>query len=104
MHFTRSSALAILAFFAVNVLADTNSTCLAFGIDFKDGESYFINSASTDNFTIVTSFEGCNADNADVWFVPPSGDELDCSTIPTLPSDTNEISTWSVLVSNYRTL
>ncbi|RDI78889.1 hypothetical protein Vi05172_g11030 [Venturia inaequalis] len=106
MRFSRSPKLFGLLIFASFVSAsvpnkviqqrDPNSTCVTFGIDFQDGGSYFINQNSTEQFTAVSQFEGCNADYADIWFVPPSGDELTCSTVPTTPSDTNIITTCPV--------
>ena len=35
-----------------------DSVCSAYGIDFQNGGSYFINSLSDANFTCVTKFEG----------------------------------------------
>jgi len=36
-----------------------DSVCSVFGVDFQGGGSYFINSNSNDNFTLVAEFEGC---------------------------------------------
>jgi hypothetical protein len=89
-------------------------------MDFQDGGSYFININSTDNFTSVTQFSGntsfknesatshrtvgCETDNADIWFVPPNGEEIECSSIPTTPDDTDETSTWLVATALYTDL
>ncbi|TLD34704.1 hypothetical protein E2P81_ATG04869 [Venturia nashicola] len=103
MRFLRSPNLFGLAVVASCVSASVenqglqrrvaNSTCLTFGIDFQDGGSYFINQNSTEQFTAVSQFEGCNEAYADVWFVPPSGDEITCSELLTTPSDTNVVTT-----------
>lgn len=45
---------------------------------------------------------GCNAAYADIWFVQPNGDELTCSTVPTTPSDTNELTTWYLILRSAR--
>lgn len=68
MHFYTSPKLFGLAFIASSVSAgrlhsileqrDPNSTCLSFGIDFRDQGSYFINQNSTEQFKAVTQFEG----------------------------------------------
>jgi hypothetical protein len=39
-----------------NVTAPGN--CQSFGIDFKDGGTYFVNAASNDSFTSITQFKG----------------------------------------------
>jgi hypothetical protein len=43
----------------------TNTTapgvCQSFGIDFKDGGTYFVNSGSNDSFTSITQFKGKNS-------------------------------------------
>jgi hypothetical protein len=116
MVFSRSHVLLAVASLAFAVRAYDNSTqCNAFGMDFQDGGSYFINSASTDNFTSVTQFtgrwqvekvewssltlSGCNPNSkpANVWFVPPSGNEMECSTLPTTPDSVNQVSSWQVV-------
>ncbi|OCL01506.1 hypothetical protein AOQ84DRAFT_328859 [Glonium stellatum] len=93
MYSTRFSFLFALAIFLSSAVADPNSVCNTFGIDFVDGNSYFINTLSNDSFTCVSEFEGCNADVADIMLVLPNTDELICSEVPTTPDDTPEMST-----------
>jgi hypothetical protein len=69
------------------------SVCYSYGIDFVDEGHYFINSLSNDDFTSVSTFEGCNQDLAEVLFVDPAGDEVLCSQLPTTPDDTAQLST-----------
>jgi hypothetical protein len=69
------------------------SVCYSYGVDFVDEGHYFINTQSNDNFTSVSTFEGCNQDLAEVLFVDPKGDEVLCSQLPTTPDDTAQLST-----------
>lgn len=80
------------------VVAQTNNTgiCYSWGVDFIDEGSYFINSASTEQFTAVSYFRGCNEDVADVLLVAPEGDQVGeylCSQVPTTPDNENQLST-----------
>ncbi|KAJ4367276.1 hypothetical protein N0V83_006857 [Neocucurbitaria cava] len=75
------------------VSADTNSICYSYGVDYVDENSYFINSLSSDPFTCVSYFQGCNSDVADVLFVDPDDDEYLCTQIPTYPDNELEMST-----------
>ncbi|OCK85972.1 hypothetical protein K432DRAFT_285796 [Lepidopterella palustris CBS 459.81] len=97
-HFPVLFAPAIFtSIFTSIAFADPNSVCNSFGIDFLDGNEYFINTNSNDSFTVVSEFEGCNADVADIMLVLPSGDELICSEVNTTPDDTPEMSTCPIL-------
>ncbi|KAF2808430.1 uncharacterized protein BDZ99DRAFT_55601 [Mytilinidion resinicola] len=83
---------------AVVSLASAGEVCDAFGIDYVDGGSYFINTNSQDNFTFVTEFEGCNDDIANTMIVPPDdapdNDEIICSDLDTTDvDDTPEMAT-----------
>jgi hypothetical protein len=99
----RSSRLAYLSVFTILLpfgATDPNSVCISYGIDFVDDQSYFINSASNDPFTCVSTFSGCNNDVADVLLVDPTGEEYLCSQIPTtVPDNTPELSTCPILKS-----
>lgn len=90
---------------------NTNSTCLSYGIDFVSDGEYFINSLSNVDFTAVSQFQGCNDDQASVLLVEQStGNEWECSSVPTVPDNVAEMSTcpleksqmssgdWSLLV------
>ena len=87
------SSLLLLASTATSALASSllttrqdspTSNCSVYGIDFVDGGSYFINSNSTANFTVVQQFSGCNDDEASLLLVQQSTeDEWECTSIPT---------------------
>jgi hypothetical protein len=68
-----------------------DSICHSYGVDFVDEGHYFINTLSTDNFTSVSIFQGCNQDLAEVLFIDPEGDEVFCSQLPTTPDDTAQL-------------
>jgi hypothetical protein len=53
-----ASALGLLTLGARIVLAQDDKTCLAYGMDFQNGGSYFQNSLSSDSFTFVSQFDG----------------------------------------------
>ena len=88
------------------------SICLSYGIDYQNGGSYFIDSRSTESFTVVSQFDDCEPDtSAYVLLVnDDTGDQLECSGVATTPDLTNVISTcpitksqmtsgpWSILV------
>ncbi|OCL13893.1 hypothetical protein AOQ84DRAFT_411292 [Glonium stellatum] len=98
--------LGLLALLARRSLAD----CISFGMDFQSGGSYFQNINSTDPFTFVSEFEGCNNDTANNVLVDPNGNQYLCTDTPLTPDDTPEMSTcpidkdqlftgpWSVLI------
>lgn len=71
-----------------------SQTCVSFGVDFQDGQSYFQNSLSNDPFTFVSEFQGCQADVANNILVDPNGDEILCSNTNLTPDLTPELSTW----------
>jgi hypothetical protein len=48
-----------------------DNPCKSFGIDFQDGGSYFQNQSSSDDFTFVSTFEGCANDVATNVLVDP---------------------------------
>lgn len=71
-----------------------STTCNAFGIDFQDGGSYFIDSRSNASYTCVSQFEGCQNDTASVLLVnDQTSDQYECTSVPTLPDDTSQLST-----------
>jgi hypothetical protein len=70
-----------------------DSVCYSYGVDFTDDGHYFINTLSNDDFTSVSTFEGCNQGLSEVLFVDPNGDEVLCSELPTTPDDTPQLST-----------
>lgn len=87
----RPSLLLLAIIFVVGVSAD----CQSYGIDFVDGGSYFQNISSSDDFTFITQFEGCDGEGSITpILVDPNEDEYFCSDIPTSPDDTSFNSTW----------
>jgi hypothetical protein len=89
-----------------------DNPCKSFGIDFQDKGSYFQNQSSSDDFTFVSTFEGCQEDSANNILVDPSGEQYLCSDTALRPDDTFQMSTcplekdqlwsgaWSVIISN----
>jgi hypothetical protein len=71
--------------------------CYSYGVDFVDEGSYFIDSTSTEAFSAVSYFQGCNKDGeADVMLIAPDEQpgetEFICDQIPTTPDNENELS------------
>jgi hypothetical protein len=105
MAFTRftsfSATAALLSLAASQPAGGYNSTyegnpdsiCYSYGVDFVDEGHYFINTQSTEDFTSVSTFQGCNQDLSEVLFVDPQGDEVLCSQLPTTPDDKAQLST-----------
>jgi hypothetical protein len=103
--YARSILLAVAAASITLVSADDppfevpsdGPICYSYGVDFVDEEHYFIDSTSTEQFSAVSYFQGCNKNGeADVLLVAPedfSGEqELICDEIPTTPDNINEVS------------
>ncbi|QDS75105.1 hypothetical protein FKW77_007220 [Venturia effusa] len=64
-----------------------DNPCKSFGVDFQDGGSYYQNSNSSDPFTFVSKYEGCQTDQADNIFVDPTGNQYECSQTTLTPDD-----------------
>jgi len=73
--------------------SDASQQCQSFGVDFQDQGSYFQNISSSDPFSFVSIFEGCQNDEANNILVDPNGDEYLCTDTDLQPDDTNELST-----------
>lgn len=71
-----------------------SQTCISFGVDFQSDGSYFQNSLSSDAFTFVSQFQGCQNGVANNILVDPNGDETLCSDTNLEPDLTNQLSTW----------
>ncbi|KAF2447691.1 hypothetical protein P171DRAFT_461869 [Karstenula rhodostoma CBS 690.94] len=86
--------LVAAAVFLVLSVADPNSVCYSYGVDFVDEGDYFINN-SNESFTCVSTFQGCNKgpDPAEILFVDPNNEEYLCSEVQTTPADTPMLST-----------
>ncbi|QIW96493.1 hypothetical protein AMS68_002011 [Peltaster fructicola] len=69
--------------------------CESYGIDFQNGGTYFQNSLSTDPFTALEEFEGCQNDTAHNVFVDPQGDQSECSETALTPDDVPQLITCS---------
>ncbi|KAF1930905.1 uncharacterized protein M421DRAFT_418381 [Didymella exigua CBS 183.55] len=72
---------------------DPDSICYSYGVDFVDEGHYFINSQSTEQFSAVSTFQGCNTGEADILLVDPNNTEYLCDDIPTTPDNTKQLST-----------
>ncbi|KJX92684.1 hypothetical protein TI39_contig5832g00023 [Zymoseptoria brevis] len=82
---------------AVSLLASTVAAkCSSFGIDFQGGKTYFQNISSTDPFTFVSTFEGCQEDITNNILYDEAGDEWECTETPTQPDDIKQLSTCPV--------
>lgn len=80
---------------------NTDSTCYAYGVDFVDGGSYFINTASNASFTCVSEFEGCNNYTADISLVyGGDGTQYDCGSVATVPDDADMMATCGISKSD----
>lgn len=83
---------ALLSTVTADDVYDPNSICYSYGVDFIDEGNYFINSLSTDPFTSVSTFKGCNTGVADVLLIDPDNVEYLCDDLPTTPDNTNQLS------------
>lgn len=86
------SALSVVTFLVTASLVAAD--CVSYGVDFQPGGTYFQNVSSTDPFTFVSIFEGCNPDVAQNLIVDPNGDEYECSNTQLTPDDNNQLSIW----------
>ena len=102
------SFVAVFGLFASQALAQ----CRAYGKDFQNGGIYFQNASSTEQFTFVQYFEGCQQDFASNILIDPAAEEYFCTKTPLTPDDTDQQSTcpitknnlysgdWSIIVSS----
>lgn len=65
--------------------------CNSFGIDFQSGGTYFQNSESTNPFTALQEFEGCQDDVSNNLLITPDGEQSECMTTPLTPDDTPQL-------------
>lgn len=93
VFFSRPLSLTVFATFLSLVTSDSDAICYSFGVDFVDEGSYFINGASTDAFTAVSTFKGCQADMSDILLVDPNNEEYLCSKVATTPDGDPKLST-----------
>ena len=87
--YTLAGATLALLSLIPNVLGD----CESFGVDFTSGGTFFQNSNSSDPFTAIQEFKGCQSDNAHNVIIDPKGDQTECSETPMQPDDTPQIIT-----------
>ncbi|KAG9186627.1 hypothetical protein G6011_09735 [Alternaria panax] len=73
--------------------------CYSYGVDFVDEGSYFIDSTSSEDFSAVSYFQGCQKNGkADVMLIAPEDapgsleTEYLCDQIPTTPDNENKLS------------
>ncbi|KAK5196471.1 hypothetical protein LTR99_005259 [Exophiala xenobiotica] len=79
----------------------TSADCVSYGVDYVDGGGpYCINTTSTDFFSFVSDFEGCQPSDSQGDITPilidPNGDEYFCSDVATQPDDVDMTSTCNV--------
>lgn len=80
---------------AIAFVARAFADCQSFGYDFVDGGSYFQNISSSDDFTFITYFEGCEGEGTITpILVDPNENGYFCSDIATGPDDALLNSTW----------
>lgn len=87
--YTVAGATLALLSLVPRVLGD----CESFGIDFTSGGTFFQNSNSSDPFTAIQEFKGCQSDSAHNVIIDPTGDQTECSETPMQPDDTPQIIT-----------
>lgn len=105
--FKAAGATLALLSFVPSVFAD----CESFGIDFTSGGTFFQNKNSSDPFTALQEFTGCQDDTAHNVFVDPNGDQTECSETPLTPDNEPQLITcedwpkeklydgdWSILI------
>ncbi|KAJ8109549.1 hypothetical protein OPT61_g7381 [Boeremia exigua] len=91
-YFTLTAFAALFSLATSDDVYDPDSICYSSGVDFVDEGHYFINSLSTDRFTSVSTFKGCNTDVADILLIDPENIEYLCDEVPTTPGDTPQLS------------
>ena len=67
--------------------------CESFGVDFTSGGTFFQNSNSSDPFTAIQEFTGCQDDTAHNVLIDPTGDQTECSETPLQPDDAPQLIT-----------
>ncbi|KAK4501589.1 hypothetical protein PRZ48_007398 [Zasmidium cellare] len=87
------------------------SPCHSFGIDYRDGGSYFLESSRSVSFTALQYFTGCQNDVAENLLIDPSGNEKRCNRTPMQPEGVAQrvdcggiqvyTGDWSILVLSY---
>ena len=81
---------------------NASSVCSTSGVNYQDGGDYFVNTNSNQAFLIVSTFQGCNNDTADVSLVNEStGDQYDCGQVLTVPNGVPQTATCSILKSQF---
>jgi hypothetical protein len=87
-------AALLTAWSALALAQDATNPCQSFGVDYQDGQAYFVNSLSNQTFTLAEEFEGCTNDTAQNILVDPNGNQYECTDTPMQPSNTTELTTW----------
>lgn len=84
-----SSALALGL--ARSVLAQDEcppaGTCQSFGVDFTDGDTFFQNTLSNEQFNATQEFSGCQDDTSNNILIGPNGDSFECDGTSLVPAD-----------------
>lgn len=82
----------LLTLLALRARAD----CTSYGVDYSSGESYYIDSTSSQYFSFITVFQGCNQESISPVLIAPDGNEYACSAIKTQPAEQQVISTCGI--------
>lgn len=81
---------------------NASSVCSTSGVNYQDGGDYFVNTNSNQAFLIISTFQGCNNDTADVSLVNEStGDQYDCGQVLTVPNGVPQTATCPILKSQF---
>ncbi|KAF2720150.1 hypothetical protein K431DRAFT_271147 [Polychaeton citri CBS 116435] len=73
-----------------------NTNCQSYGIDFQNGGTYFQNILSTDPFTALETFTGCQNDTSFNVLIDPDGYQYDCTKTNMQPDSLPELTTCSL--------
>lgn len=87
--FKAAGATLALLSIVPSVLGD----CESFGVDFTSGGTFFQNKNSSDPFTAVQEFTGCQDDTAHNVFIDPTGEQTECSETPMRPDNAPQMVT-----------
>ena len=81
---------------------NASSVCSTSAVNYQDGGDYFINTNFNQAFLIVSTFQGCNNDTADILLVNESTrDQYDCGQVLTVPDGVPQTAICPILKSQF---